>query len=277
MYPVLFEIPLFGLFGHDSFPVYGYGVMVALGFLAGTWFVQREAKREGEDPAKALDLIFYILIAAILGSRVLFIFTTDPSLFWKDPLALFKIWEGGLVFYGGFIASVLVSLWYLRRHHLPAWKFCDFFAPAVALGHAVGREGCFLAGCCYGRPLLTEAWYAVVFPADPASLAPVGIPLYPTQLLESGGEFLIFLGLWWGLRHKKFDGQIFSVYLMLYALLRFLIEFLRGDLERGHLAGTWISTSQLIAMILFALGAGLYLYRRKFGRHPSPEGRGILQ
>ena len=263
MYPILFKIPLFGLFGYDSFPIYGYGVMVALGFLFGTWFVQREAKREGENPAQALDLIFYILIAAILGSRLLFILTTDPSLLWKNPLSIFKIWEGGLVFYGGFIASVLVGLWYLRKHRLPMWKFFDFFAPAIALGHALGREGCFLAGCCYGRPLLFDTWYAVIFPVNPSSLAPSGIPLYPTQLLESGGEFLIFLGLWWGLRHKKFDGQIFAIYMMVYGLLRFLLEFLRGDPDRGFVFGSTLSTSQFIAMILFALGLGLYLYRRK--------------
>lgn len=269
MYPILFKIPLFGLLGRDFFPVYGYGVMVALGFLAGTWFVQREAKIEGEDPAKALDLIFYILIAAILGSRILFIITLDPSILWTKPWEIFKIWEGGLVFYGGFIASVLVSLWYLKKHRLPVWKFCDFLVPAVALGHAIGRQGCFLAGCCYGRPLLVKTWYAVVYPGDPASLAPAGIPLYPTQLMESAGEFFIFLVLWWGLRRKKFDGQIFAAYMMAYALLRFLMEFLRGDPERGHIDGTWISTSQMIAMILFALGAGLYLYRGRFKKGVS--------
>lgn len=269
MYPVLFKIPLFGLFGHDAFPVHSYGVMVALGFVAGTYFIQKMAGREGMDPARALDLIFYVLVAAILGSRILFVLTADRQRFFENPLVLFRIWEGGLVFYGGFIASVLVSIWYVRRHHLIFWKVFDLFTPAIALGHAIGRLGCFLSGCCYGRPLLHETWYSVVFPSNPNSLAPAGIPLYPTQLMESGGEFLLFLGLFFLLKRKKFDGQIFPFYLTGYALLRFAIEFLRGDPERGFVFQSWISTSQLIAMILFAIGLGLYLYKRARQRRVS--------
>lgn len=263
MYPILIKIPLFGLFGHDYLPIYGYGVMVALGFLAGSWYVSRQARSQGEDPAKALDLVFYILIAAIVGSRVLYIFVAERTRLFQDPLYLFKIWEGGLVFYGGLIAALAVSIWFFKKHKLPAWKYCDFFAPAIALGHAVGRQGCFLAGCCHGRPLLSEAWYTVTFPYDPNSLAPGGVPLYPTQLIESAAEFLIFLGLAWGLKRKKFDGQIISLYLMGYSLARFLIEFSRGDIDRGFVFGTNLSTSQFIAMIMFAIGLGMYLYRRK--------------
>lgn len=261
MYPILIKIPLFGLFGYDSLPIHSYGVMMALGFLAGSWYVSRQAKRQGEDPARALDLVFYILIAAIVGSRILYLLVAERARLFQDPLYLFKIWEGGLVFYGGLIAALIVSIWFFRKHRLPAWKYCDFFAPAIALGHAIGRQGCFLAGCCHGRPLLTKAWYTITFPYDPNSLAPAGIPLYPTQLIESAAEFLIFLGLAWGLKRKKFDGQIVCLYLMAYALARFLIEFLRGDSERGFVFGTLLSTSQFIAMIMFAIGVGMYLYR----------------
>lgn len=285
MHPILFKIPLFGLFGHEYLPIYSYGVMVALGFLLGSWYVSRQARNFGEDPAKALDLVFYILIAAILGSRILHVLVAEREKFFENPLYLFRIWEGGLVFYGGFIASLLVSVWFFRKHKLPALKFCDFFAPAIALGHAIGRQGCFLAGCCHGRPLLHETWYSVTFPFDPNSLAPSGVPLYPTQLMESGAEFLIFLGLHWVLKRKKiphhltvgpkgqspsamgqvvgFDGQIISLYLMVYAVVRFLLEFWRGDAERGFVSGTDFSTSQLIAVIMFAFGAGVYLYRRR--------------
>ena len=263
MYPILFKIPVFGLFGLDSIPIHSYGLMVALGFLAGSWYVKREAMKAGEDPAKALDLVFYILIAAILGSRILYVLTSERERLFQDPFFLFKIWEGGLVFYGGLIASVLVSIWFLKKYRISFWKYADFFAPALALGHAIGRQGCFLAGCCYGRPLLVSAWFSVTFPTNINSLAPAGIPLYSTQLMESLGEFLIFLGLAWGLRRKKFDGQIFILYLMIYAGLRFVIEFFRGDIERGFVLETWISTSQFIATILFAFGLGLYLYRRR--------------
>ncbi|MDO8527477.1 MAG: prolipoprotein diacylglyceryl transferase [Deltaproteobacteria bacterium] len=262
MYPILFKIPLFGLFGHDSFPVHSYGVLVAFGFIFGTLFIQRAAKREGVDPVKALDLIFYILIAAILGSRILYVWTAEREQFFQNPLILFKIWEGGLVFYGGFIASVLVGIWYVKKHQLSLWKVFDLFSPAVALGHAIGRLGCYFSGCCYGRPLLQETWYSIVFPPNPGSLAPPGIPLSPTQLIDSGGEFVIFLALAWLLKHKKFDGQIFSLYLIGYAVLRFVNEMLRGDVERGFVFQTEISTSQFIAMILFAIGVALYIYKR---------------
>ncbi len=261
MYPILLKIPLFGLFGYDYVPIHSYGVMVALGFLAGSWYVSRQAKRLGEDPVKALDLVFYILIAAILGSRLLHVLVSERERFFENPLYLFKIWEGGLVFYGGLIASLLTAVWFFKKQKLPAWKFCDFFTPALALGHAIGRQGCFLAGCCHGKPLLYSTWYSVTFPSD--SLAPPGIPLYPTQLIESLAEFLIFLGLNWNLKRKKFDGQIIALYLMIYAVVRFLIELLRGDIERGFVFGGVLSTSQLIAVFLFAIGGGIYVYRGK--------------
>lgn len=264
MYPVLFKIPLFGLFGFESVPIHGYGVLVAFGFLAGSWWVQRAARQEGEDPAKALDLVFYILIAAILGSRIFHVLISERDLFFEDPLHLFKIWKGGLVFYGGLIGSLLISIWYFRRHRLPAWKYCDFFSPAIALGHAIGRLGCFMAGCCFGKPLQAETWYSLIFPEN-SSRAPAGIPLYPTQLIESGAEFLLFVGLGLALKYKKFDGQIFTLYLILYAFFRFWIEFLRGDIERGFIANTGLSTSQVLAIILFAIGLILYLYRSKRG------------
>lgn len=261
MFPILFKIPLFGLFGRDFFPIHSYGLMVALGFLFGSWFVQWQAKKQGEDPAKALDLVFYILVSSILGSRILFVITAEWDKFLQNPLHLFKIWEGGLVFYGGLIAAVLTSVWYVRKHHLPFWKFFDFFTPAVALGHAIGRQGCFLVGCCFGKPLFAKTWYSVTFSENIGSLAPTGIPLYPTQLMESFGEFLIFLGLAWALKRKKFGGQIFCLYLISYAVLRFFLEFLRGDFDRGFLFDGRLSTSQFIAAILFAFGIGLYLLR----------------
>lgn len=263
MFPILIKIPLFGLFGYEYIPIHGYGVMVALGFLAGSWYVSKQAKKFGENPNLALDLVFYILIAAILGSRILHVLVSDRERFLENPLVLFKIWEGGLVFYGGLIASLLAAIWFFRKHRLPAWKWADFFTPALALGHGIGRIGCFMSGCCYGKPLLKETWYSIVFPPNPATLAPASIPLVPTQLIESFAEFLIFLGLNWMLKRKKFDGQIICLYLMLYAAVRFVIEFWRGDLERGFVFGTSFSTSQLIAVLMFAMGAGMYVYRKK--------------
>ncbi len=253
MHPVLFKIPLFG-----GLTIYSYGVMIAAAFLVGLSWVMRESARQGEDPSKAMDLVFYIILSAIVGSRILHVFVSDWDRFLDQPLIFFKIWEGGLVFYGGFIAAVAVSIWYVRRHRMPFLKIADIFAPGIAIGHAVGRVGCMLAGCCYGSVAPLGAWYAITFPPGPRTFAPVGIPLYPTQWMESLGELSIFFILLVVRKFKRFDGQIIAVYLMLYALLRFFDEYFRGDPERGFLV-PWLSTSQFISLIAFPAGVLLYV------------------
>lgn len=260
MYPVLFTIPLFG-----GITIHSYGVMVALGFVAAILWVTYESKRLGQDPARAMDLVFYIILSAIVGSRILHVAIAERERFIDNPLMIFKIWEGGLVFYGGLIAAVAVGIWYVRRHRMPVLLTCDIFAPAISIGHAIGRIGCFLAGCCYGRPVDHPAWYSLTFPVLPKTFAPTGIALYPAQLMEAGGEFLIFLSLVIFRRWKRFDGQIIATYLMLYAILRSFNECFRGDSERGFVVGEWLSTSQFISIILFIAGAALYVkfWRRK--------------
>jgi phosphatidylglycerol:prolipoprotein diacylglycerol transferase len=252
MYPVLFKIPIFG-----GITIYSYGVMVALGFLAGMIWVVRESKRVGQDPARAMDLTFYIILAAIVGSRVLNVIISDWDRFLRDPLMIFRIWEGGLIFYGGLIASLAVAAWYVRRHRMPFLITSDIFAPAIALGHAFGRIGCLLAGCCFGRPV--SSWFSISFPTDVHSFAPGGISLYPTQLMEAGGELMNFFILAAFRRHKRFDGQIFATYLMLYAVLRAFVEYFRGDVERGFVVEPWLSTSQFISIFLFAIGLAFYI------------------
>lgn len=258
MHPVLFKIPLFG-----GVPVYSYGVLLALGFLIGSIYIRRECERTGFDPGKAMDLVFYILIAALVGSRVLHVFVAERDRFLENPLILFKIWEGGLVFYGGLLGAIGVSLWYLRKHGLSFWGIADVFAPAIALGHAIGRQGCLLAGCCYGRPLLTEKWFTIVFPHRGGSFAPPGVPLYPTQIMESLAEFSIFLLLFSYRKRKKFEGQLFLVYLMAYSVMRYGMEFFRGDLDRGFLIEPWFSTSQFISALLLLMGLFFYWKRRQ--------------
>lgn len=259
MYPVLFKIPIFG-----GVTIYTYGAMVALGFVAALIWITRESRRAGLDPSKAMDLAFYVIVSAIIGSRILHVFVSERQQFLENPLMLLKIWEGGLVFYGGLIAAIAVSVWYMRRHRIPVLPMTDVFAPAIALGHAVGRMGCFLAGCCYGRVVDHPAWYSIVFPENAGSFAPTGVPLYPTQLMESLGEFSIFAFLAVLSRRKKFDGQVIAVYLMVYAILRVVIEFFRGDVVRGFLIEPYLSTSQFISFLVFVSGALLYavLWRR---------------
>lgn len=258
MHPVLFTIPLFG-----GIPIATYGALVAIAFFVGMLWVKYEARRVGADPEKALDLLFYIIIAAIVGSRVLHILVADLDRFLANPLILFKFWEGGLVFYGGFLASLAVGFWFVWKHRLPALLYCDIFTLPLPLGHAIGRIGCFFAGCCHGRPTPGHPWYAVVFPDVARSSAPAGIPLYPTQLMESAGEFSIFLLLLLVRSRKRFDGQIFATYLMAYAVLRSTIETFRGDIERGFVIDPWLSTSQFISIMIFSVGLVLFLFGRR--------------
>lgn len=262
MYPVLFTIPF-----TEGLKLHSYGLMVALGFLVGLFWVGRESKRVGLPSEKLMDLAFYIIVAAILGSRLLYILIEDPSILWKQPLDFFKVWEGGLVFYGGLIGAVAVSAWYMLKHRLNFWKVSDIFMPGVAIGHAIGRLGCFAAGCCYGKPTSHPAWWSVIFPTEGEGLAPGGIPLYPTQLMESGAELAIFLILVYFSRKKKFDGQILLMYLILYSIIRIILEFYRGDFVRGFIVGGW-STSQFVSFILIFLAIGCWIIRsRKSANH----------
>ncbi len=258
MHPILFEIPRMEFLNWviGPIPIRLYGLMIGLGFVIGIFLAARQAKKEGVNPDRVLDLGVYVLLAAIVGSRALFVLT-DLHEFAAKPLEAFALWKGGLVFYGGLLAAVPIGIWYLRKHRLPVWKTTDIMAPSIALGQAFGRLGCFSAGCCYGAP--SSSWLSVIF-SDPHSLAPLGVPLFPTQLMESFGAFLIFGTLLFLRRYKKFDGQLFWLYVAFYAVLRFIIEFFRGDAIRGLYFGNAISTSQLIAIGMLAL-SGFMLWR----------------
>jgi phosphatidylglycerol:prolipoprotein diacylglycerol transferase len=244
---------------------------VALAFLAALFWVRRESRIRGLEAGKALDLSFYIILSAILGSRLFHVLISERARFFDNPLMFFRIWEGGLVFYGGLIACLLVSVWYFRRHKLPFWTYADVFSPAISLGHAIGRLGCFMAGCCYGKPLASKTWYSVTFPERLHSFAPVGIPLYPTQLMESAGEFLIFGLLLLVRSKKKFEGQLLGTYLLAYAVLRFFVEYFRGDVVRGFVIEPWLSTSQLISIIIFIVGLSIYVIQWHKNKHSEKK------
>ncbi len=237
MHPVLLNL--------GKFSLYTYGLFAAMGFLAAIWFATREAKRCGVDHEKIMDLSFYILVAAIVGSRLAYIGTV-PDEFLANPLEMFKIWKGGLVFYGGFVGAMLTAIIYLKVKHLPIWKTGDILAPAVALGHCLGRIGCFFAGCCYGKAC--DLPWAITF-HDPASLAPINVPLHPTQLYSSAGNFLIFLILLVVRRYQKFEGQLFWLYVLLYGVTRSFIEMFRGDYRGGEIMGV-LSVSQTVGCSL---------------------------
>lgn len=180
MHPVLLKL--------GNISVYTYGFFIAVGFVIGILIAKREAKRRNIDPELIMDLSFYIIIAAIIGSRLFYVITT-PASFIENPVDIFKIWNGGLVFYGGFILALVTAAWYVRKQHLNVWQIADVFAPSIALGQFFGRLGCFSAGCCYGK--VCDLPWAVTF-HDPNSLAPTNIPLHPTQLYHALGNVMIF-------------------------------------------------------------------------------------
>lgn len=249
MHPILFEIPRIqiGDWVIGPIPIRMYGLMIGIGFLLGITLASRRAKKEGINPERILDMGVYILLSAIIGSRLLYVLI-NISEFRSNPFDVFAIWKGGLVFFGGLLAAVPTGIWYVKRHSLPVWKTADIMAPYIALGHAFGRLGCFFAGCCYGAPCSGD--FCVTF-TDPHSLAPLAVPLYPTQLMEAGGEFLIFVTLTLLWRRRRFDGQIFWLYPLLYSVLRFVVEFYRGDAARGVYFGGMVSTSQIISVLMF--------------------------
>ncbi|MCG2721148.1 MAG: prolipoprotein diacylglyceryl transferase [Thermodesulfovibrionales bacterium] len=252
MYPKLIAI--------GPLTIHTYGFLIAIGFLIGLWLAVRQATKEGIFPTKIIDLGFYILLAAIIGSRLFFV-VINLDHYLRNPLDIFKIWEGGLVFYGGVLLAIPTAIWYVRKNNLALWQTADIFAPSVAIGHVFGRLGCFAAGCCYGKTAQTLPW-GVIF-TDPDCLAPTDVLLHPTQLYESAGELIIFIILIVLRRYKSFNGQLFMTYLLLYSVLRFVVEFFRGDIARGFLIAD-ISVSQSISAGMFLVTIiGLIILKRR--------------
>src|SRR6266404_9970357 len=207
MYPRLFEL--------GPITVYTYGVLLAAAYLFGLQLARVRARARGLDADRILDLGIYIIISALIGAKLLLL-VTDFGAFSADPRELLTLARSGGVFYGGLILAVAVALWYIRRVRLPLWTTCDVFAPGIALGHIVGRLGCFFAGCCYGRP--TTLPWGITF-TDPFAAANVGTPLntplHPTQLYEAGAEALILIILLaTESRGRRFAGRTFWLYML---------------------------------------------------------------
>ncbi len=257
MHPILIKI--------GGFQLPTYGLLLALALLTAIVTADRLGRREGFDGNRMLDFSTWIILVGLLGAKVLMIIS-DWGDYRQNPGQIFS-WntlEAGGVFYGGFIASAFFAVWYVRTYHLPALKMFDIYAPAVALAQSVGRLGCFSAGCDYGTP--TRSFLGVVF-TNPYSHEVTGVPLntkiHPTQLYESAATLVIGAILLWRYRHKKKDGEIFLIYLTLYALARFFLEFLRGDEDRGFVFHHLLSTSQFIAILALVVAGALWSYLRR--------------
>lgn len=258
MYPRLLEL--------GPITLYTYGVLLAAAYLLGLKLAMERAKKRGLDHNRVLDLGIYIIISALIGAKLLLL-VTDFRSFRADPRELLTLARSGGVFYGGLILAVTVALWYIRKVGLPLWTTCDVFAPGIALGHVVGRFGCLFAGCCFGRE--THVPWAITF-KDPFAAAnvgtPLGVPLHPTQLYEAGAELIILMVLLWSERKARpYPGRTFWLYMLLYAISRFVIEFYRGD-ERGSVG--MLSTSQFISVLLAPLAIAMLVY---LARVQAPE------
>jgi phosphatidylglycerol---prolipoprotein diacylglyceryl transferase len=248
MHPVLFEL--------GGVKVYSYGFMIALGAIAGVAYMAIRGKKEvGLTFDQANSLFLFIFIAAFVGGKV-FLFFEDPSFYLNAPGKLLK--GRGFVFYGSFLFAIPTMLWFFRKRRLNPYKMLDVMAITTCLVHMFGRVGCFLAGCCYGTP--TDSFFGVSF-TDPACYAdPKNVPLHPTQLYEASYIFFVMIGLLILRNHRQFYGQLFLLYLILYAAGRSILEIFRGDDERGYVVKDLISHSQLIAFGV--IGVTLYVYKK---------------
>jgi phosphatidylglycerol---prolipoprotein diacylglyceryl transferase len=264
MYPVLFRI--------GSFPVNTYGVFLALAFLCAIFVTVRLAARDGLPKEKIYDLCLWLLLSSLIGSKLLMLFT-EPE-YRANPKLLFSLdfLRSGGVFYGGLIGALLAGFFLMRRWKLPWWKTADACAPGIALGNFFGRQGCFSAGCCWGKPT-TKPW-GVQFTEAGHEITgvPTGIHLHPTQLYESFTMLMVFFFLLWLHKKKKFSGQVILAYVVIYATVRFLIEFVRDD-PRGDVLGlttlTGLSTSQLIGIIVGCGALILLIIRSRRARAES--------
>jgi phosphatidylglycerol:prolipoprotein diacylglycerol transferase len=256
MYPEIFRI--------GNFPINTYGVLLAIAFLLAILIAAKLAARDGLPRERVYDLGLWILLAAIVGSKVLMLFT-EPE-YREDPtrfLSLDFLRSGG-VFYGGFITAVIAGYFLIRRYKLPWWKTADAFAPGLALGNAIGRQGCFAAGCCWGKPTTMPWGVQFTEAGNRVTGVPLDVHLHPTQLYESFGALLIFFFLFWLHRRKRFSGQVILFYAVLYAVMRFTIEFFRDD-PRGDILGlttlTGLSTSQMLSLIVGIVGLVFLILR----------------
>ena len=257
MYPEIIHI--------GSFPINTYGVFLAIAFLCAILISTRLGERDGLPRQKIYDLSLWMLLAGLVGSKILMLFT-EPE-YRENPLQLISLdfLRSGGVWYGGLLGGVIAGYLLMKRYQLPWWKTADAFAPGLAVGNFFGRQGCFAAGCCWGKP--TTLPWGVKFTelGHEITGVPTDTYLHPTQLYESFAMLLVFFFLLWLHKRKRFSGQVILAYALLYSIIRFAIEFVRDD-PRGDIFGlttlTGLSTSQMISLII-AISALIALILRR--------------
>lgn len=251
MYPVLFEL--------GGIKLYSYGFMIALGAAAGIWYMAHQGKKEvGMTFDQANTLFLLIFVAAFIGGKF-FLFFEEPGYYFSNPMKLIS--GKGFVFYGSFLFAIPTMLWYFRSQHLPPYKMLDIMAITTCLVHMFGRLGCFLAGCCHGVP--TSGIFGVIFTDPACSAEPLGKALHPTQLYEAFFILVVMVLLLYIRERRKFYGELFLTYMILYALGRFIIEYFRGDIARGFIIEDYLSHSQLIALLIAIVVGVVYARWRR--------------
>ena len=251
MYPILFHI--------GPIPIYGYGFMLATGFIVCMYLAQRDAKHFNIPAEKLADLFPLIILSGAIGARLFHVIVERPSYFMQHPLDIFKLWDGGVTFYGGLMLAIFVSWLYCRKHRISTLALYDFLIPYVALGEVFGRTGCFLAGCCHGVP--TDLPWGIAVTNPLSVTRPLGIPLHPTQLYQVAWNLLTFIILYRTAFRKKFIGQELLLYGILYPIGRSVIEIFRGDEVRGYIIEGVITTSQGISIVIFTTCVTIYIVR----------------
>jgi len=237
----------------NLFTIHGYGLMIAIGILSAYLTTEYRAKKKGMKYELIFNLAIWCVIGGILGAKLLFLITQIKSIL-SNPASLLDISEGFVV-YGGIIGGIFAGFLFCKKHQLEFLKYFDLVMPSIALAQGFGRIGCLLAGCCYG--VRTDSAFSIVFPEN--AYAPAHVHLIPTQPISSALDFLHFFVLVLLSKRTKADGQIAGFYLIFYSIGRFILEFFRGDLERGSIAG--ISTSQFISIFLLLAGICIVIIR----------------
>ncbi|HSA95347.1 MAG TPA: prolipoprotein diacylglyceryl transferase [Acidobacteriota bacterium] len=267
MHPILLKI--------GPLTIHTYGFLMAVGVALGLWFIYVQAKRSGLDAVRIMDAAFYTIIVSLVGAKVV-LFISNAGYYVSYPKELFSLARSGGVFQGGLLFGTVYALWYFHRKKIPTWKTADLIGPALAMGHGFGRIGCFSAGCCYGSAC-SLPWAAVFKSQYAAQLTGVHLnePLHPVQLYEAILNFLNFGVLFLILRKKKFDGQVFSLYIINYSVIRFITEYFRGDhadkiyFIRGATAFSSLSLPQLACVVGLIGGIVLFVVMRRRGRATS--------
>jgi len=265
------------LFRIGNYPIYSYGVMIVIAYFFGLWIVKRETNRKGLRPSDAENIAFILVICAVIGARIWYVWEH-----WLDyahsPFDIFKVWEGGLVFYGGFIGAVIGTFIYIHYKRIPFYKMGDAFAPGIALSIGIGRIGCFLNGCCYGK--LTNSWIGIKYPAanyPPAYIQQLrdglisqgsahSLPVIPTQSISTVDLFVIFGVLMYLRKSKAFNGFLFYVFFVLYGIHRFFIDFFRYYEGNAKIL-KYITLSQLISLIVIFFSVVMIIYLWKKRKH----------